>query len=523
MGFDRLIAMVKQLKEWLSDPQQNSLAKYFTGLRHNDASAKNVILVQCVEDSYYFGLFGQLASSFREKHAIRVDQYVLRSLRVAESKSFFTFIVSRLLINPLHSFKWVRLYRSFCDGVGYCNTSLRPIGDVLDAYNAWKCWQDLTDKESLISMKIDGIVVGDLINDSFLRFKPATTVNLGDAYLLILLWQAHRDIRRAEAYFSQAKPKLYLTSYSTYIQHGIPVRVALRYDVRVFSFGNLQEFTKKLTPEDWVHTKNPDDYAKEFSTLDCQDEKLALAEAALALRLSGGVDSATAYMKKSAYVESGDPVPDVRDAVVIFLHDFYDSPHVYRKMVFPDFWEWVCFTVETLQSANISFFVKPHPNQITLGDKVLSELKQRYPGLSMISSGITNKQLADKGMSCAVTVYGTVAHEMAYLGVPTIACAHHPHISFDFCRTAQSRDEYADFLRNPSQNSIDKFIMHRQSLVFYYMHNLCLSEELLELRDLVMAFRMACDKVDARHDLAKIMKKIALLPGYQAHSAKMIS
>ncbi len=506
--------MIERLKRWLSDPQQSALEKYFRDMRKGVVTPKQVVLVQCVEDLYCFSMFGQIVSSLREKQAVRVEQFVLRSLRVGEAKSILSFIVSRLFINPLHSFKWVRLYNSFCDVVGYRSTSLRPFKDVIDISRAWKCWRNLTDKDSLISLQMDGIAVGDLINDSFLRFKPAPTVDLKDAYLLVLIWQAYRDVRRAKAYFERTKPKLYLTSYSTYIQHGIPVRVALQNGVRVFSFGNYQEFTKELTLQDWVHTKNPDGYATEFLKLDHQEERLALAETALSTRLSGGVDSATAYMKKSAYAESGDPVPDVRGAVVIFLHDFYDSPHVYREMVFPDFWEWVCFTIETLSSANIPFLIKPHPNQISLSDNVLSELKQRYPGLSMISSGITNKQLAEAGMCCAVTVYGTVAHEMAFLGVPTIACAYHPHVSFDFCRTAESKDEYANLLREATRFQFDKAAMHRQSLAFYYMHNLNSDEETKSLRDAAMAFRMACEKADGQYDLTEMLRKIVALTCY---------
>lgn len=514
--------MIKRVKKLLSDSQQATLAEYVRGIRRKAESPKVAVLVQCVEDLYYFGLFGQIASALHERQSVRVEQYVLRSLRVGEAKSFLTFIVSRLFINPLHSFKWVRLYESFCDGVGYRSTSLHPIGDVVDICRAWKCWRNLTDKESLIWMRIDGIVVGDLINDSFLRFKPAPTVDLKDTYLLILLWQAYRDVRRAKGYFAHTKPKLYLTSYSTYIQHGIPVRVALQNGVKVFSFGNLQEFTKELTLQDWVQTKNPNDYAKEFLMLDRQEERLALAEMALSTRLSGGVDSATSYMKKSAYMGLGKPVPDVRGAIVIFLHDFYDSPHVYRGMVFPDFWEWVCFTIETLKSANISFFMKPHPNQISLSDSVLSELKRSYPGLSMISSGITNKQLAEAGMSCAVTVYGTVAHEMAYMGVPTIACAHHPHIKFDFCQTAKSKTEYADLLINYTNIKFDKLKMRRESLAFYYMHNLNLSTEEKLLMNAVAKFRNGCSRSEVEgHELVELLETISTLDAFEKSVTKM--
>mgnify|MGYP000134889489 CR=1 FL=1 len=514
---------IQAIKNILSSDVQKTLHQYFKGLNNSSSNTNTLVLVQCVEDLYYFGLFGQITSSLREKNAIRVEQFVLRSLRIGESKSLFSFLISRYLINPIHNLKWIGIYHSFCDGVGYKNASWHPYTDVIDCYRAWQVWKNLTDKTELIKLQLDGVLVGDLINDSFLRFKPAPTVDLHDNYLLVLIWQAYRDVRRAKAYFLQRKPILYLTSYSTYIQHGIPVRVALQQGVRVFSFGNYQEFAKQLNLNDWVHTKNPDDYAKEFSLLNHQDEKLALAEAALAKRLSGGVDNATAYMKKSAYSQSDLPVPDVRDAVVIFLHDFYDSPHVYREMLFPDFWEWICFTIETLQNAHIAFFIKPHPNQINLSNDVLDKLQQRYSGLAMIPSGVSNKQLADAGMACAVTVYGTVAHEMAYLGIPTIACAHHPHICFDFCRTAKSREEYAQFLKQPAQIGIDKTTMREQSLRFYYMHNLNLTAEMAELRDAMMKFRMICEHASSEANLPEMLQNMTSLSGYQRCLEKMIA
>jgi hypothetical protein len=61
------------------NPQESLLFQYFKGLpRHADMPG-NVLLVQCVEDIYYFGLFGQMVSSLREQHPIRVEQFVLRS------------------------------------------------------------------------------------------------------------------------------------------------------------------------------------------------------------------------------------------------------------------------------------------------------------------------------------------------------------------------------------------------------------------------------------------------------------
>ena len=347
--------------------------------RHADQPG-DVVLVQCVENLFYLGLIGQIISSLRKQQPIRVEQFVFRSLNVGESKSIGAFIRCRLL-NIFNNLKWTRLYSSFCDGIGYSSTRFHLVVDAIDLYRSWMCWRNLINKTQLIELTIDGVAVGDLVNDSFLRFKPAPTVNLKSVYLLTLLWQAHRDVRRAKKFFSSTKPALYLTYQTVYIQHGIAVRVALLQGVQVFSFGNFQELTKKLSLKDWVDTKNPDDYADTFSKLDRQAERLALAGIGMAARMTGVIDSATSYMKRSAYVTYDDPVPNVRGAVVVFLHDFYDSPNIYREMIFADFWEWACFTIETLNSAGIPFFVKPHPNQISLNEAVLDELTRRYPGL----------------------------------------------------------------------------------------------------------------------------------------------
>lgn len=510
-------------KRLVPDLREAEAYRYFKNKRRPTAASADVVLVQCVEDLYYFGVFGRIICSLRERRPIRAEQFVFRSLQVGESKSLFRFVAFRLLINRLASSKWVRLYNSFCDGVGYRSTGVRfLIGDVIDFCRAFACWRSLSDRTALMSLVIAEVPVGDLINDSFLRFKPAPTVDLGDVYLLVVIWQAHRDVRRARDYFQRVRPILYLTSYTTYVQHGIAVRVALQCGVRVFSFSNYQQFAKPLSKTDWVHTSNPDGYADEFSSLENSEQKLAEAEEALSARLTGSIDRATAYMKRSAYTKSGAPVPDVKGAVVIFLHDFFDSPHVYRELVFPDFWEWVCFTIETLAKAGIRFYLKPHPNQIELSDVVLQDLRQRYPQISIISPDITNKQLAEAGLACAVTVFGTVAHEMAYLGVPSIGCARHPHVSFEFCKTAKSKTEYAEALLQYAAINSDRSLMHRQSLIFYYMHNLNLSAEERTLRDTVFKLRDSGDGSPIAHqDLSKLLDEISGLPGFVAYISSL--
>jgi hypothetical protein len=523
-----MINKIKKLGSFISNMRQTlnfdikeaALFQYFNTINTPKASGENIVSLQCIEDPFYFALFGQIVSSIREKNPIEAQHILMYSLRPKESLSFSRLIFTRLGTNIL-KIKWKRLYNSFCNKAGYNTTGLsHPISDLIDIVKAYRCWKRLTNKDDLIKLKIQNVFVGDLVNDSFLRFKPLPTVKLSSRYLWIVIWQAYRDIRIAKKYFLSAKPKLYLTSYSTYIQHGIPVRVALQQGVPVFAIAsNRQEFAKQLSDNDWVHTKNPDNYATDFLKVENSAEKLRMADNALTHRIMGGIDAFTSYMKKSAYEETNPNVPDVSGALVIFLHDFFDSPHVYRNMVFPDFWEWICFTIDTLERAGIPYFIKPHPNQIGLSDEVMAQLKQQYPDIRLIPSDITNKQLINQGMVCAITVYGTVAHEMAFLGVPTIASANHPHVSFDFCITAKNKAEYAEMLKNSTTLKFNKQKMKDQSLAFYYMHNLNMDDDERELNNCVVKLFKESETADS--DLSTMLKYIESLPAYKAYISKI--
>lgn len=513
------------IKRLLSiSPAELEIYQYFKKTSIPSQNSKDFVLVQSVEDTYYLVIFGLIVTSLAKFKPIHADQVVFNSLAAGESQTLAKFIKSRFL-NRLIRKKYVGLYNSFCNGVAYRSVGFRtPVNDVSDFFRAYNSWRSLTCKDDLISLRRDDIPIGDLVNDAFLRFKPAPEVNLKDIYLLVIIWQAYRDVSRAKAYFKRVKPKLYLTSYTTYIQHGITTRVALMFGVQVLSFGNYQEFTKKLSQGDWFHTKNTDSYFRDFSELTDLESKIATSGAALEARILGGIDNATSYMKQSAYINIGESVPNVKDATVIFLHDFYDSPHVYPDMVFPDFWEWICFTIETLTNANINFFIKPHPNQINLSDNVLIELKQRYPSIALISSKITNRQLVDAGIACAVTVYGTVAHEMAYMGVPTIASARHPHISFYFCETAKNKMEYAELLKKSDQLNFDKNEMKRQSLIFYYMHNLNLSNDEKRLMNALSKLRQLYGSVGSKlvENQTDLLDEISTCPAFSSFISRLI-
>ena len=446
--------------------------------------AGRVLAVQGVEDPIFQGLLATLAGDLQTAVGVQPWLLQVRSINGAIGAGALSRLARSWPVTALFNFQWRRANADVMAGVGFRSGGWQsPLAHWRGARAGRALQNRLQRQGGLADLRIDGILVGDLLIDSYLRFRPAATVDLADPFLARLLTQMLRDVALAQAWFARAQPALYLSSYSTYIEHGVAVRVALAHGIPVRVFGNLITFGKRLSVDDPFHATNGSTYRAIAESLADPGPALARADELLAGRLGGKIDQATSYMRQSAYVSSGEPVSaEVRGAVVVFLHDFFDSPHVYADLVFDDFWQWICCTIRTLTEAGIPFFLKPHPNQIAASFAVLDQLRAQFPSLRLLSTRITNRQLVDAGMGAGVTVYGTVGHELAYLGVPVICCARHPHHAFDFCRTAHSVAEYQDMLRQPFELPLDRDAMRHQALQFYYAHNLHGSTEEHALR-----------------------------------------
>lgn len=512
-----------------ADAAESWSAAYFRARKPSTApKTAPLVVIEATEDLFFYNLLGLVVTGLRGLRDIRVGRWASNSLNAGASLSLKSFIIARLNQHFLSRLRWGGLYDAMCDLAGERANNFRgPWVELSCLFRAWRLFQSVTSKDHLAALTVDGILIGDLAIDAYLRFRPSIEVNLKDAYLFWVLRQTLKDIAGARAYFRRAKPSLYLTTYTTYIQHGIPVRVAIAMGIPAWSFANGQEFGTRLTRDHQLQSRRCAGYAADFARLEDQEDKLARANALLSGRISGVADTVTSTMRSAYQVRTQD-VPDVRGAAVVFLHDFYDSPHIYRWMVFHDFWEWACFTIEMLQESGLPFFLKPHPSQGVDSGRDLERLKQKYPGARFISPDISNRQLVDAGMACAVTVYGSVAAEMAYMGVPSIACGDNPHASFDAFHLARDRSEYRALLRGFQNLPRDPERLRRQACAFYYMHNMNNAPEALELRDWLFVFytyivkELQIDKVAFDPEqMAKILSSVENAVGFRHFVAGM--
>jgi hypothetical protein len=371
--------------------------------------------------------------------------------------------------------KWKRLYGS----IGVRDFFSLTVG-LLKGLKNWrlahKLWCNLQSKEDVLSLELNGTPCGDLIYDTYLRFRVQSTVDISDPYLRTLIAQALNAQDATRKILSEHSVEAFLTSYSSYIQHGIPVREALRAGIKVFSSGNISQFLKPLSLEDSLHTSAHWRYKSQFESLTDREAARLAAREQLDNRFRGSIDRATQYMKTSAYAANELVMPKGVKGVV-FLHDFLDSPHCYRDMLFTDFWEWAKFTLLIIEEENLPFAVKPHPNQVPESRLIVDQLKKQFPRVKWIDPKISNLSIFRSGIQCGISVFGTILHELAYQGIPALAAGDHPHVAFDIAKTPASVEEYRHCLVNFESLALPKNVQD-EVLAFYYMHSMHSKEDL---------------------------------------------
>lgn len=476
MGLNKLLRLFRRF------PKAEAAIKIMKCLHLNERRKEykltnRRVVFQCVPDTIYYGLMAVLIADITKRWNLKADLLIVRSINAAFGLSFFSELRRSSILCHVYMWQWLRLYGALWDRVAYWSSCwTHPLSDCLSLFRSYRTWKQWQGKESVLHEIIEGVRVGDLVIDSYLRFKPSPKFDVNDKFVWRILWQVYRDLFRSTKYFREAKPLAYFTSYSTYIDHGIAVRVALKEGVRVYAFGNFTKFGMELTNKHMTHAPNCEGYKKIFESLSMADQNKYLIEADVRLgqRLNGVIDAATAYMRRSAYSNNeslSDLIDQGFDGVVVFLHDFYDSPHVWEDMIFDDFWEWVTLTIERLDELKVSYYVKPHPNQIKLSDHAIDMIRHKYPHVRWLSDEVNNKKLVEAGLRVGVTVFGSVAHELAYLGVPSICAAKHAHSAFDICKTAKSKAEYLQLLGEIPLISFDKSLLNKQARQFYAVHN----------------------------------------------------
>ena len=440
---------------------------------------KKFILIQTPSEYYYLAYYKTLLSkNFCSSYQlIGLWPYFQRPIR----KRFFLLELFHEIYNKLYNIilfcKWKKLYRAIgIETIVKINIPLT----FLKKFQINK-YKKFFNKKNFINFNINGVNIGDLLYDTYLRFRVQPTLFINDYFLHKLIFSSNLFFLKLDKLYKKYKFKIFFTSYTSYIHHGLHVRYFLKKKVKVFSVKKTRKYNKRIKKNDTKHSEDFSQYKNIKNIIKKNKKLLHLSQVDLNYRFSEiKKKSSLSYMNIDTYnlKKNSNLNLKILDNIdgVMLLQDFYDSPHDWGKLAFDDFYIWTFFTLNIISKYKLKIAVKPHPNSWynSLDSIVIYErLKKKFPNIIWLDKDFPNKIIFKK-IKFGISARGTVLFELAYHGIKALSCGVYPGIDFNFTIHADNKYQYKYNLLNIEKIKKPKFTK-KDLLIYnylYYHHNM---------------------------------------------------
>lgn len=400
--------------------------------------------------------YSYLANVLAEKHKARVIVF-------SNSKATSW----RAILGRVFDSNVRKIYRSF-NVSKFMDLKLSPQqeSDALVLFD--KLYPEIQSKSDVEKLSVDGVLIGDLVYDTYLRRESLPTVDLGDKRFVASLKRSIERFVFWKGYFDSHNVKAINISHCVY-DLALPLRIAVSRNIPAYQINATHAY---CLGESNFHAYTDFKYFPEyFSRLpaNIQESGLHEAEQRLERRFAGEVGVDMSYSSKSAFLtEKRMPVLRKSEKVKILIatHCFFDSPHPYGFNLFPDFHEWLSFLGDISEKTDYDWYIKTHPDFLPGNKAIIESFLQRFPRFTLIPADTSHRQIIHEGIDFALTVYGTIGFEYAALGVPVInASMSNPHVAYNFNLHPETVDQYKDMLLHLGEQKIE---VDKEKVYEYY-------------------------------------------------------
>jgi hypothetical protein len=360
------------------------------------------------------------------------------------------------IVRKLNFFNYVNLYKSFGLSSFIFPESNRKIFNLAKRdYD--KSLKKIKTKRDVVKFSLNGIYFGDILYDTYLREKAVSTIGLESKEFKDYLFQFFELYYFWKKYFSKNNVKAIIISHSVYLTALMP-RIALSKNIDVFNAGFSSVY--RLTKKKPLKFSYFEDYPREFKKFPEKIKltKIKLAKKNLQLRLEGKEDilykqskslSSPAFLFKSK-LNLNKLINKKKNIILISAHDFTDAPHVHKNMLFADFYEWFEFLgkISNKIQKDYLWLVKLHPSDYDNNIQYVNYFINKYPRLVLLDKNKSHNELLKLGVSCVLTVHGSIGHEYPLFQVPVINAGNNSHAGYQFCYNPKSIKEYLLLLKS---------------------------------------------------------------------------
>lgn len=353
--------------------------------------------------------------------------------------------------------------------LNYCKLYLLPVSYLSCFLESVKLWRNCrlngnTDFTSVLNLKYDGILIGDLVCSTALRRYPASGGSLKkNGQLFDTFFSAISICKYITANFANNLVDAYVCAPEPTYLHSIYKRALHALGANVIESAELNGKLKIYTQRDKLDYP----YVKPTS---CELDQLTAASINVSKKY---IENRITGQEQIWYMYYGQNKKECKQILtnegflinidisknyaVIFLHSFDDGQYYFGVDCFLDLWEWTIFTIDTLVKSSSCdlVIIKQHPNvdKRCPGDLIAFEcLLQRYSHKDKVLFVAKDTSLMDIRLIknvVGITHHGSVAEELTWLGIPVIGSFYAPwRDNYKFLTTWKFKQEYQELLNS---------------------------------------------------------------------------
>ena len=301
--------------------------------------------------------------------------------------------------------------------------------------------------------KIDGIRLGDLIYDSYIRNDlKFLNPNLKSLKFIKIFVKTVIEFYSIKHFFKKHNVRYAIVSKWHYNNSGaIIARYALFNNIKVIH----TPFDKVQVLTNYNHLFH--DSFKIFN-LDSSDFDINALNEKINERFSGtgiGFDVKSAFSKKlwssddlSLYF--GKKYDKSKKNIFIMLHAFSDANHLSGKLIYRDYYKWFKETIRIVHTlSNVNWIVKQHPSLEEYGEQgiVTDFLEQNNNNVFLLPENFNTMSVL-KVADAVITARGTIALEASLFGIPAVLAGESNFSHLGFTHDMEDILQYEEILKN---------------------------------------------------------------------------
>lgn len=325
---------------------------------------------------------------------------------------------------------------------------------------------NLENAKDILGIEYEGIKIGDLIYDTYLRKTGEGTINKKDIYLLYMTIDAIRKVEIYNQIFQKYDIRNAIVGHMVYNRLGVLSRVSLKQGATLYARkpgGNTFTIHKYGDYSQVMRVqRRPGKDLFRYVLNNKSNLAVKWAKNYLQRRITGDVDdedAINAYNGKNIsitdLVKDGTTYDPTRPTAVVMAHVFTDANHRPAEMLFRDYLTWFRNTLTKISKLDgVNWLVKKHPSEHLYNSKQsIAEEVNRICGnasnVCVVPETVNTKSIIDIA-DVGLTVCGSAGMEFPALGIPVILAGKSQYSGFGFTVEPSTVDKYKECLQNIS-------------------------------------------------------------------------